>query len=104
MEITVFAKKRTSSDGKPFTSYLARLIKKTGEAITCKVKFREECGQPKAEECPLNITFDKRDANIDSKVYQKEDTGEDAISYTLWVSAWKRSENVYEDHSLDDFE
>lgn len=103
MEITVFAKKRHTSEGKSFFSYLATLTKKTGDTVTVSVRFREDAGNPKPENCPMNILINKNDANLSSHKYTREDTGEDAISYTLWVSAWSKGAE-YVDHSLDDFE
>ena len=67
-------------------------------------KFREDCGQPKAEDCPMIIEFDKTDANIAERTYTREDTGDDAVAYTLWISNWKKSSEEYVDHSMDDFE
>lgn len=103
MEFTVFAKKRHTSEGKSFYSYLATLKKKSGEPITVSVRFREDAGNPKPENCPMNVIVLKSDANLSTKKYTREDTGEDAISYTLWVSAWSKG-TEYVDHSLDDFE
>lgn len=104
MLVTVFAKKKTTKDGKPFVAYVAKLTKKDGSEITAGVRFREECGAPQLAECPLNIEFDKADANMSTRTYVREDTGEDATAYTLWISGWTRSAEVYADHSLDDFE
>ncbi len=104
MKVTVFGKKKTTSEGKSFTAFVAKLNRKDGSTLTASVKFREECGQPKLEECPCNLEIEKKDANLAERTYTREDTGEDAKSYTLWVSKWKRSEEVYVDHSLDDFE
>lgn len=103
MEITIFAKKRTTKDGKTFYGYISTLTRKDGTKQTVSVKFRDECGSPKPEKCPVNIKFDKSDANLATSEFVREDTGERATSYTLWVSAW---ENVspYIDKSLDDFE
>ena len=64
MKVLVFAKKRQTKDGKNFTSYVSKLTKKNGEEITAGVKFREECGAPKAEECPWYIKINKTDANL----------------------------------------
>lgn len=104
MEVTIFGKKKTTGEGKSFAAFIAKLTKKDGSSVTASVRFREDCGQPKLEECPLNIEFDKKTANLATRTYTREDTGEDATSYTLWISAWKRSANVYVDHSLDEFE
>ena len=103
MEITIFAKKRTSNDGKTFYSYLTTLIRKDGSDQTVSVRFREEAGKPKPENCPMNIVIDKGDANISKKKYVREDTGEEAFSYNLWVTAWKEG-TPYVDTSLDEFD
>ena len=104
MKITVFAKKGQTSEGRVFWNYLSTLRNKaTGEDFVTQVKFRDECGAPKPETCPTNIEFDKKDANmVDRKYTDKE--GVEQIAKTLWISAWKNSDDVYVDHSLDDFE
>ncbi len=102
MEFTVFAKKRTMTDGKSFTSYLARLQRKDGSMQTVQVKFREECGAPKLEDCPMNVIIDKENANLVTKDYVDKQ-GNTSTSHTLWVSAWKQGAE-YIDTSLDDFE
>lgn len=108
MKIVVFAKKRTTKEGKPFTAFVTRMTNKAGEEITAGVRFREECGQPKDNECPCYIEFDKGDANMTVKNLEITDaeTGEikDAQSRTLWITKWKKSPEKYVDHSLDDFE
>lgn len=104
MKTTIFAKKKTTREGKPFIAYVAKLARKDGSTITASVRFREECGSPKADICPCIIEFPKDKANLSETTYTREDTGEDAVAYKLWVSEWKLSEEVYEDHSLDDFE
>lgn len=103
MEITIFAKKRTTSDGKPFYGYLSTLTRKDGSKQTVSVKFRDECGNPKPEKCPMNIEFPKAAANLATREFVREDTGEAGKSYTLWVSDWKQG-TPYVDTSLDDFE
>lgn len=103
MEITVFSKKRKTRDGKTFPAYIAKLTKKDGTALTAAVKFREECGQPDAKHCPMNIIVDKNDANLSVREYVREDTGDIANSYTLWVSDWQEGPE-YVDTSLDDFD
>ena len=102
MKITVFAKKRTTNEGKEFYSYLSRLVKKDGSDLTVSVKFPEE-DKPKASECPLNIEFDKANANLDTKQKTRED-GTTFDSHTLWIKEYSRSANKYVDTSLDDFE
>ena len=103
MEITIYTKKRRTSEGKSFFSYLSTLTRKDGTKQTVSVKFRDEAGYPKPEKCPMNIKFDKRNANMATKEFTREDTGELATSYTLWVSAWEQGA-PFIDHSLDDFE
>lgn len=107
MRVLVFAKKRQTKEGKQFTAYVSRLTKKDGEEITTGVKFREECGAPKMEECPCYIEIDKANANLTTK--KMEITTEDGEikeveSKTLWVSKWEMSKEKYVDTSLDDFE
>ena len=104
MKATIFAKKKKTKEGRAFTAYVTRLTRKDGSEVAMSAKFREDCGQPKAEECPMIIEFDKSDANIAERTYTREDTGEDAVAYTLWISAWKKSNEEYVDHSMDDFE
>lgn len=109
MEITIFAKKRLTKEGKPFFSFLSTLKKKDGTDLVCVVKFRDEAGAPKAENCPMNILVDKSKANLSSKKFDRQvtdpETGEifteQGQSYTLWVSSWLPG-GPYVDHSLDD--
>ena len=103
MEITISAEKRNAKDGKTFYSYLSTLIRKDGSKQTVAVKFREEAGNPKPEKCPMNIKFDRCAANMATKEFIREDNGEVATSYTLWIPAWEPGE-PFVDHSLDDFE
>lgn len=103
MEISVFAKKRTTKEGKTFYSYLSRLTKKDGEELPVTVKFREEtCKAVPATDCPCNIVVDKAASSLSKSKYETED-GATAFSYTLWVGAWEYG-GEYVDHSLDDFE
>ena len=104
MEITVFSKKRQGQDGRSFDSYIGRLHKKDGTELTVGIQFRKECGNPKAELCPMNIIVDKSNANLSTKVIgTNEDTGEAIFGHTLWISKWTEGPK-YVDHSLDDFE
>lgn len=103
MNLAIFAKKRTTKEGKTFYSYLSTMTKKDGSDLTVTVKFRDECGSPKPENCPVNIIVDKEHANLSSRDYVREDTGETVKSYILWVSAWEMGA-PFVDHSLDDFE
>lgn len=104
MIITIFSKKKKTREGKEFTAYIGKLHKKDGSELTTSVKFREDCGSPKAADCPCNIEFDKKDGNLAVTTYTDPETGLDKESYTLWIQSWKPSAVVYEDHSLDDFE
>lgn len=103
MTITIFAKKRTTHEGKTFYSYLSTLKKNDGSEQTVSVKFREECGTPEPKTCPCNIIVEKSDCNLSKREFVNEKTGEMAQSFTLWVSSWKPGA-VYVDHSLDDYD
>lgn len=103
MEITVYAKKRTTGEGKVFFSYLSRLPKKDGTVQTVSVKFRDDAGNPKPEKCPMNVIIDKHDANLATKDIVMEDSGEVVTSYTLWVSAWREGA-PFVDTSLDEYD
>lgn len=102
MEITIFAKKRMNKDGKAFTNYVTTLTRTDGTTQTMQVKFREDCGSPKAEDCPMNIVFNREDGNVAKRRYTRDDTGELCTAYTLWLKSWARGA-AYEDHSLDEF-
>lgn len=104
MEIGIFAKKRTTRDGKrEFYSYLTTLTRKDGSTQTVTVKFRDECGKPKPEDCPMNIKLDRSHVNMSHDNFLREDTGEMSVSYTLWVSAWEPG-SPWVDTSLDEFD
>lgn len=102
MEITIYAKKRQTADGKSFYSFLSRLTKKDGEVITVTVKFRESCGIPDGKSCPMNIRFDRKDANYTVKAVELAD-GSPAESRILWISDWEEG-SPYVDNSMDEFE
>ena len=104
MEITIFAKKRTTKEGKIFYNYLGKLKKKDGTEITAQIKFREACGNPNAADCPMNINIAKEHCNFSPKEVKVEENGE-LKTYTrneLWVEAWEKG-SEYVDHSMDDF-
>ena len=101
-EITVFAKRRQTSEGRTFYTFLTSMDKNDGTKCTMSVKFRDECGTPKPENCPLNIKIEKSDVNISTKEYTVPDTGEIATSRTLWVTKWENG-TPYVDHSTDEF-
>ena len=103
MEITVFAKKRVKPDGKTsFYTYLSTLKKKSGELVTMQVKFRDECGKPKGERCPMNIVIEKDSCNISKQKYTKKD-GTDGFSEVLWIGKWEEG-SAYKDDSMSDYE
>ena len=102
MEITIFAKKAQSLDGRNFTRFITKLLNNsTGELETMSVNFREECGQPKGENCPMNIIVNKGDCNISSRTYVDKN-GDEQVGKTLWISAWE-SGSEYIDHSTDSY-
>lgn len=103
MEITVYAKKFTGEGNKTFYCYLSSLPRKDGTKQTIAVKFRDVCGAPKPEKCPMNIVIDKKNANVVTKQFEREDTGEVGTSYTMWVSAWKEGK-PFVDTSFDEFD
>jgi len=111
MELTVFAKKRTSKDGKVFFNFITRITnKRTGEVETMSVRFRDPCPVPNAALCPQNIVVNREDCNISTKSITRkgkdEETGEDVArdvtTKTLWVTAWEHG-SAYVDHSMDDY-
>ena len=103
MEITIFAKKRQTRDGKKyFFSYLTTLKKKDGSPCTCVVKFATPAENPDPLLCPMNIVVDKSDCNMVIEPYTNERTGEVKDSYRLWVKNYKPG-SPYVDHSMDDF-
>ena len=104
MKITVFAKARQTKDGKPFTSYVSKLKQKDGGEMTVTVKFRQECGAPNRDECPMYINIEKQNANLNRSEVVNEETGEVYERRELWVSKWERDPEIYRDTSLDDFE
>lgn len=104
MKVTVFAKNKQTTDGKKFIIYIARLTKKDGSEISVRVYFNEASGRPNKDECPMTIEINKKDANLSTETYTREDTGEEAVAYKLWVNAWKKAKEEFVDHSLDDFE
>lgn len=102
-QITIFAKKKTTKEGKAFTAFVARMKKKDGTEIPCSVRFNQEVTPPAASDCPMNIIIDREYANMSSKDFTYEDTGETGTSYTLWVKKLVPGDE-YVDTSLDEFE
>ena len=103
MEITIFAKKRTTADGrKTFFSFLTTLTRKDGTPCTCAVKFTAPCEAPDPIDCPMNILVEKDACNMSQEDYTDKTTGETRKSYKLWVREY-RAGSPYVDHSMDDF-
>lgn len=100
MEITIFAKKRHSAEGKTFYNYLSTLTRRDGTKQSVTVKFRESCDTPRPENCPMNIRFERNDANLSSRVFVRDN--ENGLSFTLWISKWEQT-GEFVDHSLDEF-
>ena len=103
MEITVYAKKRQTRDGKEsFFSYLTTLKKKDGSPCTCAVKFAAPAKNPDPLECPMNIIVRKEDCNMVVEPYTNDRTGETKDSYRLWIKNFEMG-SPYVDYSMDDF-
>lgn len=103
-EITIFAKRRTTQDGRAFHNFLATLDRNDGTTETVRVCFRQDDGQPsiKPETCPRNIKFKKESANMAVRRYKDKETGEQKESKTLWIAEWEKG-SEYVDHSMDDY-
>lgn len=106
MKLNVFAKKRTTKEGKVFYSYLSTLHNKVFDTDeTVQVFFRDECGAPKGQECPRVIEVKKEDCNLVKRnvtVIVNEEEKEIEVR-RLWVSDWKDC-GAYVDRSLDDYD
>lgn len=103
MEITIFAKKRTTADGrKTFFSYLTTLTRKDGTPCTCSVRFAAPAENPDPLDCPCNILVEKDDCNMSQELYTDKKTGEERTSFKLWIKNYKPG-SAYVDHSMDDF-
>lgn len=111
MKITLFAKKRTTKEGKTFAVYLSTLTKNDGTTVPVTVHFKQSAGLPNPEKCPCIIEFDRKTANLSKKErhFAKTDvvTGEvyeeTTIDNQLWLSEYKICDGEYVDNSLDDF-
>ena len=104
MQIAIFAKKRTTREGKTFYQFLTTLTRHDGTTETMRVAFRDVDGnaQPKPETCPRNIVVERDNANIATTRYTDNETGEVKQRKTLWVTHWEPGEE-YVDHSLDEY-
>ena len=103
MKYTVFAKRRQTPET-TFFNFLTTLTRKDGTEVTAQVKFRDECGKPKPEKCPLILESPKEALNMTKRRYVNSSTGEERTAFTMWVSEWKDTGEQYVDHSMDDFE
>lgn len=103
MVVTIFSKKRTTKDGKPFNVFVANLTKKDGSKVYCNVKFADGIEPPRVDVCPVNIDIEKTNANLSQKVETTED-GNVYEHNTLWVKKYEFSKTLYVDESLNDFE
>lgn len=106
MQITLFAKRRNTKEGKTFFQYLTTLNKKDGTTETVRVAFRDSDGNnkpPKPDSCPRNIVFEKTDSNMAINKYTDTNTGNVKERKTLWLTRWEEGE-PYVDHSMDDYE
>lgn len=105
MKVTVFAKKKTTQEGKTFYTYIGRMLnKKSGEEVSVQIKFKEDCGAPKPDKCPCILEIPKEMANLSRQKYGEAEDGAPLYSHTLWVSEWHNTNEKFIDHSLDDFE
>lgn len=103
MEITIFAKKRQTQDGrKSFYTYLTTLTKKDGSPVTCAVKFTGDAEQPDPLSCPQNIIVNTKDCNMSKEDYTDKN-GEKHTAFRLWVKRYEPG-SEYVDHSMDEFE
>lgn len=104
MEISIFAKKRNTKDGKKtFYSFITKLPKKDGTSDIVNVKFPED-NAPNVDDCPLNIVISKGKANLSSRTIIDDETGKTFDSKTLWVKDWEISSTPFVDTSLDEYD
>lgn len=100
MIITVFAKRRLAEDGKPFTSYLTRLMYKDGTEKSVTVHFTDNCKPPKGP-FPYNIEVEKGTDFNKSKKKGISKEGEIVYFEHIYINNYKDGP-AYEDHSCDD--
>lgn len=104
MKATIFAKRVKSHDGKSFTIFVTTLERKSGESQYMKVMYtgKDKNKNFDSDACPMVIEFDRQSANI-SKMAYTDKNGEERKSYTLWLKDYRKLNEQYIDHSLDDF-
>lgn len=101
MKITVFAKERKGKDNNSFLSYLSKLTKNTGEEVTVQLKFSEECGRIKKENCPCIIEVDTSDCSYSERKVVKDDR--EIINRVLWINKYNKTDEVFVDTSANVF-
>lgn len=101
MKITVFAKERKGNDNNTFVSYLSKLTKKTGEEVTVQLKFSEECGRIKKENCPCIIEAEPCDCSYSERKVIKDDR--EVINRVLWINKYTKTDEVFIDTSANVF-
>lgn len=111
MKITIYAKKRSTKEGKTFHVFLSKLTAKNGDEIPVTVHFKQSSGLPNPDKCPCVIEFDRTTANLSKKEkhFARVDvvTGEKVETITidnqLWLSEFTVCDGEYKDTSLDEF-
>lgn len=101
MKITVFAKERKGKDNNSFLSYLSKLTKNTGEEVTVQLKFSEECGRIKKENCPCIIEVDTSDCSYSERKVIKDDR--EIINRVLWINKYTKTDETFVDTSASCF-
>lgn len=104
MKTAVFAKRIKSHDGKSFTIFVTNLERKDGTPQYMKVMYtgKDKNKNFDSDACPMIIEFDRQSANVSKTVYTDRN-GEDRLTYTLWIKDYRRLNEQFVDHSLDDF-
>lgn len=101
MKITVFAKERTGKDNNKFLTYLSKLTKTTGDEVTVQLKFSEECGRIKKENCPCIIEVETSDCSYSERKVVKDDR--EIINRVLWINKYTKTDEVFIDNSASCF-
>lgn len=102
MELTIFCKTMKKKDGGTYPRYISRLTKKNGEEVSFAVKFEQEAGQPKPENCPCIISVEKEDASYSEKK-KTRDNGSTVIQREMFIKKWSKTDKEWVDNSMDAF-
>ena len=104
MKTTVFAKRIKSHDGKSFTIFVTNLECKDGTRQYMKVMYtgKDKNKNFDSDACPMVIEFDRGNANV-SKGDYTDRNGDVRETYTLWIKDYRKLNEQFVDHSLDDF-